>query len=149
MRLKNCIEDNECLVIIPPTTVPQTIVPTTAPQTIVPTAEPQTIVPTPEPSCGEDLIVSNNSDCVKLFENGWKTITVNEGLCNEVYSNLIIRNYSCLQEILVKKNSLKNLISLTISNNTQLNRIMIEDGANNGGALYNVSSVVISSMLIG
>ena len=98
-------------------------------------------------SAAPSLTVSSDSDCDKLLENGWKSITVNEGRCNSMTSDLIISNYRCLESITVKKNSLKNLKSLTISNNPHLNSIIPENGERYAGSLYSVNSVVLSSIL--
>ena len=105
-------------------------------------------------SAAQSLTVSSDSDCEKLFENGWKSITVNEGLCNSMTSNLTISDNPCLETIVIKKNSLKNLNSLVISNNPQLSSIETEDGdggwsgndSRNTGAFYYVKSVKISSI---
>ena len=97
----------------------------------------------------QPLTITSNSDCNKLLQNGWKSITVNEGLCNSMTNNLTISYYPCLESIVLKKNSLKNLNSLVISNNTQLSSIVTEDGnwySDDGGTFYYVKSVEISSI---
>ena len=101
----------------------------------------------------QPLTISSDSDCNKLLQNGWKSITVNEGLCNSMTNNLVLSYNPCLQSILVKKNSLKNLNSLVISNNSKLESIVIEDGQgwNSQSQSYNapfenVKSVEISSI---
>ena len=99
-------------------------------------------------SCNGSLLVSSDSDCSKLYQNGWTSITVNEGLCNSMTNNLTISDNPCLESIVIKKNSLRNLNSLVISNNTQLSNIVTEDGEDWGfnGPFYNVKSVEISSI---
>ena len=104
-------------------------------------------------SAAQSLTVSRDSDCDSILENGWKSITVNSGLCNAMTSNLTISNYPCLESIVIKKNSLKNLNSLVISNNTQLSSIVTEDGQDLDYILNtfyapfeNVKSVEISSI---
>ena len=99
------------------------------------------------------LVVSSNSDCNKLLIDGWKSITVNSGKCNSMISNLTITDNPCLESIVIKKNSLKNLNSLVISNNLQLSRIETEDGngeygdeSRNTGVCYYVKNVEISSI---
>ena len=60
----------------------------------------------------------------------------------------------CLETIVIKKNSLKNLNSLIISNNPQLSSIVTEDGdggwsgnnSRNTGVGYYVTNVEISSI---
>ena len=71
-------------------------------------------------SAAQSLTVSSDSDCAKLHQDRWTSITVNQGLCNSMTSNLTISDNPCLESIVIKKNSLKNLNSLVISNNTQL-----------------------------
>ena len=92
-------------------------------------------------SAAQSLTVSSDSDCEKLHQDRWKSITVNSGLCNSMRGNLSISNYPCLQSIEINSNSLQNLNSLVISNNPQLNSIVTKDSA-----LYYVQSVTISSI---
>ena len=102
----------------------------------------------------QPLTISSDSDCNKLLQNGWKSITVNEGLCNSMTNNLTISYNPCLESIVIKKNSLKYLNSLIISNNPQLSSIVIEDGnggysgndSRNTGSFYYVENVEISSI---
>ena len=74
-------------------------------------------------SAAQSLTVSSDSDCEKLQEHGWKSITVNSGLCNSMRGNLSISNNPCLQSITVNGQSFYNLNSLTIENNPQLTSI--------------------------
>ena len=98
-------------------------------------------------SAAPSLTVSSDSDCDKLLENGWKSITVNEGRCNSMTSDLTISNYRCLQSIVIGGNSLKNLNSLVISNNSQLNSIVTKDYSDSyNGAFRNVKSVTLSGI---
>ena len=60
---------------------------------------------------------------MKIQEHGWKSITVNGGLCNSMRDNLYISNNPCLQSITVNGQSFYNLNSLTIENNPQLTSI--------------------------
>ena len=76
----------------------------------------------------QPLTITSNSDCNKLLQNGWKSITVNEGLCNSMTNDLSISYNPCLESIVLKKNSLIYLNSLIISNNTQLSSIVTENG---------------------
>ena len=76
-----------------------------------------------------------------------------ENCCNDLEIDLRICNYSNLERIVVKKNSLKNLNSLVISNNCKLESMVIEDGQNwdYDNKTYNapfekVKSVEISSI---
>ena len=86
---------------------------------------------------------------MKTFED-WnvisKRITVlvfDEGACNLINGDVQIIDFPYLQTLTVKKNSFKNLKSLTIRNNTLLNTIVIEDGVVNQGGFQNVKTVVI------
>ena len=95
------------------------------------------------------LVITSDSDCERLLQNGWKSITVNEGLCNSMRGNLVISDNACLETIVIKKNSLKNLNSLVISNNPQLSSIVTEDGQgypDYTGVGYYVKNVEISSI---
>ena len=101
-------------------------------------------------SAAQSLIVSSDSDCEKLHQDRWTSITVNRGLCNSMTSNLVISDNTCLESLVFKKYSLKNLNSLVISNNTHLSSIVINDGSSEypdyTSAFYYVKSVEISSM---
>ena len=59
-------------------------------------------------SAAQSLIVSSDSDCEKLHQDRWTSITVNEGLCNSMTNNLTISDNPCLETIVIKKNSLRN-----------------------------------------
>lgn len=85
------------------------------------------IVKEPTPAMCSDLVVSKESDCVKLYNNVWKTITVERNLCNKMTDDLVISEYPCLQKIVVKAGSLNYLNLLEISNNELLNVIDFED----------------------
>lgn len=90
----------------------------------------------------DDLVVKSDEDCEKLLQTGWKTITVNVGLCNSMKSDLTIRDYPYLREIVVKKNSLNYLNSLTITKNSQLTKIETDT------CFKNVKTVVISGIIM-
>ena len=79
-------------------------------------------------SAAQSLTISSYSDCEKLHQDRWTSITVNSGLCNSMRGNLSISNYPCLQSIVLKRNTLKYLNSFVISNNPQLSTLTIEDG---------------------
>ena len=68
-------------------------------------------------------------------------------------NNLTISDNPCLESIVIKKNSLKNLNSLIISNNTQLSNIVTEDGnggssseSYNTGVFYYLKNLTLSSI---
>ena len=119
----------------------------------------QTPTPTPTPiACGGDLVISTDDDCDKLNNViALRSITVNEGMCNTMTSDLVIADSPCLEEIIVKKNALNNLNSLTIDSNNILVKIETENGIYDSsapqgekdiGAFLNVTRVVIKSRMI-
>ena len=67
-------------------------------------------------------------------------------------TNLTISDNPCLESLVFKKNSLKNLKSLVISNNPQLSSIVTEDGdgrysgydSRNTGVGYYMKSLTLS-----
>ena len=81
-------------------------------------------------------------------------IVIEEGCGNELETNVMICGYKNLKKIVIKKNCMKNLNSLTITHNSILESIEIEDGnseKNNNdsksiGACYKVKNVEISSI---
>ena len=72
---------------------------------------------------------------------------INGNVCNEMIGNLEIEELNSLKSILVKKNSLKNLNSLTIRNCELLEMIEIHGDYSTDGSFRNVMSVEISSMI--
>lgn len=79
--------------------------------------------------------ISLSSDVVDLV--------FDEGACNSINGFVYISSYPNLRSLRVKKNAFKNLNTLTISNNTRLESIVIEDGDLTGGGLQKVRTVVI------
>ena len=84
-------------------------------------------------------------------------LIVEEGCGNDLRIDLKICGFENLKKLIVKKNSLKNLKSLVISNNENLENIDIEnekgekdekeDGYEYSAAFENVKSVEISSII--
>ena len=115
--------------------------------TIPPTTIPPTII-TP----GEPLVIESDSDCSKLLQTNWQSITVNEGLCNSMTGDLLISNYLSLESIEIKRDSLRDLNKLVISNNPKLTSIVTEYGSYDSSAgryhapFENVKNVEISSI---
>ena len=96
--------------------------------------------------CTGSLIFSSNSDCYKINQNGWTSIYVNEGYCNDMTSDINISNNPCLQSIVVKKKSFMNVNSLTISNNPLLQTIETDGIAYyNSNPFENLKSYVLIS----
>lgn len=95
-----------------------------------------------------NLRIEEESECVKLTENQWKSIYVASGLCNSMRGDFHIENYANLVYIIVKPESLMNLNSLIISNNPLLYSIATNNNYNNNpvGAFHNVKTVEISRL---
>ena len=137
---------------LPPTTLPPTTLPpTTLPPTTLPptTLPPTTLPPTTQPPviCDpQPLVISSNSDCYKINQNGWTSITVNEGYCNSITGDINISNNPCLQSIVVKKRAFMNVNSLTISNNPLLQTIETDGNTSyNSNPFENLKSYVLIS----
>ena len=96
-------------------------------------------------SCSGSLVISSDSDCYKINQNGWTSIYVNEGYCNDITSDINISNYPCLRSIVVKKKSLMYVNSLTISNNTLLQTIETDGTVHWDGSFENLKSFVLIS----
>ena len=75
------------------------------------------------------------------FEKDIEEMIIEEEFGNDYYGNLIIQNYSNLQSIVMKKNSLNNLNSLKICNCKKLKTIVIKNWA-----LQNIKNVIIESI---
>ena len=80
-------------------------------------------------------------------------LEIGENCCNDLKCFKLI-GFAHLKKLKFHKNSLKNLNSLVISNNNELEIIEIEDGeygywdeSRNTGVCYNVKNVEISSIL--
>ena len=83
---------------------------------------------------------------------GLEELEIGENCCNELKCFKLI-GFDHLKKLIFHKNSLKNLNSLVISNNNELEIIEIEDGeygygdeSKNTGVYYNVKNVEISSI---
>ena len=80
-------------------------------------------------------------------------LVIEEGCGNELNGDLWICGLNHLKKLIVKKNSLKNLSILVISNNNELESIVIEDDQNYDkenntwyAAFENVKVVEVSSL---
>ena len=97
----------------------------------------------------QPLVISSNSNCYKINQNGWTSIYVNEGYCNGITGDINISNNPCLQSIVVKKKSLMYVNSLTISNNPLLQTIETDGTVSySTGAFENLKSFVLISSII-
>ena len=103
----------------------------------------------------QDLVVQSDSHCSQLMMIGWKNITVNSGLCNDMTGDVFFIFNDNLDSITIRKNSLKNLNHLYILKNQQLKTIIIEAGQSWDSSqqtfyapFENVKIVVISGYII-
>ena len=72
-------------------------------------------------------ITDYDDDCTKLSLNCWGSITLAPNACSSFSTPLNITNYPYLRSIHFGKNVLHDLPSITISNNLQLEEIIIDD----------------------
>lgn len=63
-------------------------------------------------------------------------------------NDLLISDSSCLQSIVIMKESLMNLNSLSIYNNPHISTFITEEGGWNTGSFNNVKNITISSFLL-
>ena len=107
----------------------------------------------PKPIQTIKMVIENEDQLRELLKNDDKKRSVNElvideGCGNEMKDDLKLCGFDNLKSIVVKKNTLKNLNSLKISDNPVLKSIETEDGEYEKGAFYNVKNVTITSTLI-
>ena len=96
----------------------------------------------------QPLVISSNSNCYKINQNGWTSITVNEGYCNDITSDINISYNPCLQSIVVKKRAFMNVNSLTISNNPLLQTIETDGTIEyNTASFRNIQTTVVISSI--
>ena len=93
------------------------------------------------PICGSDLVISDESECSKITQDNWYSITILSGNCNSLTNDIILTNQTCLQSLHIQKDSLQNINSLVISNNNNLEHILF--GRN---SLTSVKEITISSI---
>ena len=74
-------------------------------------------------------------------------MVIEEDVCNYMRGDVVIKGLNCLRSILVKKNSMNNVNSLKICNCELLEKIEVNGGNQDNGALRNVKSVEISSLI--
>ena len=75
-----------------------------------------------------------------------KSVVIGRGVWNKVTNDFILEDLSLLEIIMIEKNSLQNVNSFIIRNNTKLTTIAFKNGDKTNGALLNVKTVEISSM---
>ena len=116
------------------------------------------VVVKPKPVELIKMNISTGNELMSLMNDKEKKKKVNELVIeeecgNELKEDLKFCGFDWLEKLIVKKNSLKYLNSLVISNNSELESIVIEDGAfewsdesKNTGFGYHIKSVEISSI---
>ena len=114
----------------------------------------------PKPVATIKMVIENEDQLRELLKNedkkrSVKELVIAEGCGNEMKDDLELCGFDNLESIVVKKDTLKNLNSLKISNNPLLKSIKTEVGAGgccdssrNTGAFYYVKSITITSTLI-
>ena len=115
------------------------------------------VVVKPKPVELMKMSVSKGNKLMRLMNDEEKKnvseLVIEEGCGNELKIDLKICGFDNLKKLIVKKNSLQNLNSLVISNNSELESIETEDGSSwdeKNESFYapfeNVKSVEISSI---
>ena len=87
----------------------------------------------PKPEILITMCISTGFELMSLLNDSERRMNVNElvieeGCGNELKEDLKICRFENLKKLIVKKNSLKYLNSLVISNNSELESIVTEDG---------------------
>ena len=93
------------------------------------------------PNNSNDLIFENEDDYAKLNDKTWSSITVKEGLFEEMRNELILNDYPHVQFIHIQKRSFMNISSLTISNLPELKYLAFELES-----FYKTTSLTLSSI---
>ena len=87
------------------------------------------------------LVIESEDDYAKLNDKTWSSITVKEGLFEEMRNELILNDYPHIQFIHIQEDSFKNISSLTISNLPELKFLIIEDNS-----FYETTNLTLSSI---
>ena len=117
---------------------------------IVKIEEVKPVVVKPKPVELIKMNISTGNELMSLLFDEEKKKNVGELVIkkrcgNELKIDLKICGFENLKKLIVKKNSLQNLNSLVISNNSELESIEIEDGEWEKSSFYSVNNVEISS----
>ena len=75
------------------------------------------------------LVIESEYDYAKLNDKNWSSITVKEGLFEEMRNELILNDYPHVQFIHIQKHSFKNISDLTISNLPEFKYLTLESGS--------------------
>ena len=73
------------------------------------------------------LVIENEDDFAKLNDKNWSSITVKEGLFNEMEDELMLNDYPHVQIIHIQHDSFETISSLTISNRPELRILSVEN----------------------
>ena len=87
------------------------------------------------------LVIESEDDYAKLNDKTWSSITVKEGLFEEMRNELILNDYPHIQFIHIQRESFKTITNLTISNLPELICLIIENHS-----FYNLPSLTLSSI---
>ena len=87
------------------------------------------------------LVIESEDDYAKLNDKTWSSITVKEGLFEEMRNELILNDYPHVQFIHIQKGSFENISSLTISNLPELICLIIEDWSFSSTTSLTLSSI--------
>ena len=72
------------------------------------------------------LVIESEDDYAKLNDKTWSSITVKEGLFEEMRDELILNDYPHIQFIHIQGGSFENISSLTISDLPELKFLVFE-----------------------
>lgn len=89
------------------------------------------------------LVISTNESAELLREKKWTSITIKEGLFNEIKEELMICDYPHVQYIYIEEQSYENVAKLTIANLPELRLIVVEDNS-----FYNTTSIVLQGTCV-
>ena len=87
------------------------------------------------------LVLENEDDYGKLNDKNWSSITVKEGLFEEMRDELILNDYPHIQFIHIQIKSFKYISSLTISNLPELIFLIVESDSFSSTTSLTLSSI--------
>ena len=87
------------------------------------------------------LVIENEDDFGKLNDKNWSSITLKQGLFEEMEDELILNDYPHIQFIHIQKISFKIISSLNISNLPELKYLAFEDCS-----FWSTTNLILSSI---
>ena len=95
-------------------------------------------------------VILKDLDNDRIVHSFIHELVIDEGCGNDYEGDLLLCGFDYLERIVVKKNSLKNLSFLKISDNCVLKSIEIKDGeySESSGSFWNVRKVMMESVII-